>query len=108
LMSPDCVVHLPGAPAPLVRSTYLQVSAQFAEAFTHSKTTFADQVAEGQIAVTRWLWQFRHTGVFEGISGSNKKISLNGVTINKFAAGRIVEQWVWFDQLTLLQQLGAK
>jgi steroid delta-isomerase-like uncharacterized protein len=106
LLAPDCVVHLPGA-GPLSREAFLQVSAGFAEAFAESRTSFEDQVADEEVAVIRWIWEITHVRPFQGIPATGRRISLSGVTVNQFAGGKIVEQWVYFDQLSLLQQLGA-
>jgi len=108
LLAADCVVHLPGAPGPLDRATFLQISALFADAFSDSRTTFEDQIAEKDTVVTRWVWQITHTGTFQGIPPTGKRVSLLGVTINRFAHGEIVEQRIFFDQLSLVQQLGPR
>lgn len=106
LLAVSCVVHLPGAPG-LSRDAFLAVSALFADAFSDSVTTFVAQVAEGDTAMTRWTWDITHTGEFQGIPATGKRISLDGVTMNRVAGAVIVEQWVSFDRHSLLQQLGV-
>jgi steroid delta-isomerase-like uncharacterized protein len=106
LLAPSCVVHLPSMSGPLDREGFLEVSGLFAAAFSDSQTRFEDQIGEGDTAATRWVWQMTHSGEFLGIPATGKRITLEGVTINKFVGGTIVEQWVLFDQASLLQQLG--
>jgi steroid delta-isomerase-like uncharacterized protein len=107
LLAPNCQVHLPGVPEPLSREAYLAVSAQFADAFSDSKTLFEDEIAEGDTAVLRWCWEITHSRRFWDIAPSGKRVTVRGVTINRLAEGKIVEQWVSFDQLAFLQQLVA-
>ncbi|HEX4383370.1 MAG TPA: ester cyclase [Myxococcales bacterium] len=107
LLAPDCLVHLPGEEKPLDREAFTKASAVFSEAFAESRTSFEDQVGDEEIAVTRWVWEITHVRPFHGIPATGKRISIKGVTINQIVSGRIVEQWVYFDRLSFLQQLGA-
>jgi predicted ester cyclase len=107
MLAPSCVVHLPGSAAPLSREAFLQISNLFAGAFSDSKTRFLDQIVEDDTAVTRWVWSITHSGEFMGIPATGRRIAIEGVTINKFAGRAIVEQWVSFDQLAVLEQLGG-
>jgi predicted ester cyclase len=38
---------------------------------------------------------------------SGKTVAVPGVQIDRFSGGKIVEGWTLFDQLGMLQQLGA-
>ena len=38
---------------------------------------------------------------------SGKRVAVPGVQIDRFSGGKIVEEWTLFDQLGMLQQLGA-
>jgi steroid delta-isomerase-like uncharacterized protein len=106
MMSPDCVVHLSGM-EPMSRAAFMQVSEMFVASFTDSHTTFEDQIAEEDRVVTRWVWRITQTKEFQGIPATGKRVALTGMTLNRIKDGKIVEQWVNFDQLGLLQQLGA-
>lgn len=57
-----------------------------------------DQLAEGERVATRWTATMTREG---------KRVALNGVTIDRFQDGKIVEAWRTIDMLGLLQQLGA-
>lgn len=57
-----------------------------------------DQIAEGNKVATRWTATMTREG---------KKVSLQGVTIDRFDNGKIVEAWRNIDMLGLLQQTGA-
>jgi predicted ester cyclase len=60
--------------------------------------TIDDQIAEGNKVATRWTATMTREG---------KRVSLQGVTIDRFDNGQIVEAWRNIDMLGLLQQTGA-
>src|SRR5207237_573235 len=66
-----------------------------------------DQVAEGDMVVTRWSGRATHTGEFRQIAPTGKQVAVDGITINRVAGGKFVETWLQFDRLGLLQQLGG-
>jgi len=57
-----------------------------------------DQVAEGRKVATRWTATMTHEG---------KKVTLKGITIDRFENNKIVEAWRCMDMLGLLRQTGA-
>ena len=63
--------------------------------------------AEGEIVVTRWTSRSTHAGEFTQIAPTGKQVVVNGINIHRVADGKIVETWVQFDQLGMLQQLGV-
>jgi steroid delta-isomerase-like uncharacterized protein len=76
-------------------------------AFTDAEITVDDQVAEGDLVVTRWSAQQTHSGDFFGIPATGKRVSVTGIAINRIVDGKIVEVWGEFDQMGLMQQLGV-
>jgi len=48
-----------------------------------------------------------HTGPFLGLQPTNKKVSVNGMSIQRFKNGQMVAGWDNWDQLGLMVQLGA-
>jgi steroid delta-isomerase-like uncharacterized protein len=66
-----------------------------------------DQVAEGDKVVTRWTATGTHKGELMGIPPSGKKVRVTGIAIDRLEDGKIVESWSSFDQLGMLQQIGA-
>ncbi len=57
-----------------------------------------DQIAEGDKVATRWTGTMTHQG---------KKVTLTGITIDRFEGDKIVEAWRSRDMLSLLRQTGA-
>ncbi len=80
---------------------------QYREAFPDLEISIEDQIAEGEKVVTRWASRGTHRGEFRGIAPTGNEVSLTGTGIFRFSEGKVVESWDNFDQLGMLQQLGA-
>ena len=81
---------------------------QYREAFPDLEITIEEQIAEGDKVVTRWASRGTHRGEFRGIAPTGNEVRLTGIGIFRFSEeGKVVESWDNFDQLGMLQQLGA-
>ena len=69
--------------------------------------TVEDQVAEGDMVVTRWTARGTHTGAFQGIPATGRAIRVAGTDIDRIIDGKTVECWAHVDELGLMQQLGV-
>ena len=81
--------------------------AAYRAAFPDAISTVEDQVAEGDLVVTRWIARGTHTGPLGPLPPTGRPFETSGITIERIASGRIAEVWVARDELGLLQQLGA-
>jgi len=79
----------------------------YLRAFPDADITIEDQLVEGDRVVTRWTGRGTQTGEFMEMPPSGKKVAVPGVQIDRFSGSKIVEEWTLFDQLGMLQQLGA-
>jgi len=79
----------------------------YLRAFPDARITIEDQLTDGDRVVTRWTGYGTQTGEFMDMPPSGRKVAVPGVQIDRFAGGKIVEEWTLFDQLGMLQQLGA-
>lgn len=77
------------------------------EAFPDLRRTVVDMVAEGDKVVARWTSEGTHNGPFMGMPPTGKMVTTSGITIFRFAGGRIVEEWSESDMVGMLQQVGA-
>jgi len=67
-----------------------------------------DQLIEADdFVTTRYTSTGTHKGELRGIAPTNKTIKVEGMAINRISRGRIVETWVIWDALGLMQQLGV-
>lgn len=76
-------------------------------AFPDLYFTIEDQIAEGDRVVTRWAAEGTHTGEFQGIPPTGKRCAINGIDVDRFASGKVVECWSNYDELGLMMQLGV-
>jgi len=76
-------------------------------AFPDLHFTIDDMVAEGDKVAARITMTGTHKGEYMGAPPTNKKIRIKAITIERFAGGKIVEEWGMADTLSLMQQLGA-
>ena len=75
-------------------------------AFPDLHFTIDDMVAEGDKVAARITMTGTHKGEYMGAPPTNKKITIRAITIERFAGGKIVEEWGMTDTLGLMQQLG--
>jgi len=76
-------------------------------AFHDFRMTVEELFAEGESVIARWSSRGTHKGELNGIAPTGKQVSLTGISIARFAGGKIVEGWVNWDALGLMQQLGV-
>jgi steroid delta-isomerase-like uncharacterized protein len=69
--------------------------------------TVEDQLAEGDQVATRWSWRGTHTGEAMRIPATGNQVTITGITIHRFADGKIQEGWWNWDTLGMMQQIGA-
>jgi steroid delta-isomerase-like uncharacterized protein len=106
-LAPGFVSHGPGAPGPLNSEQWMQFTASFVEAFPDLRITVEEIVAEGDIVATRNAFHGTHTGDFQGIPPTNKRVAFSEQTFDRMEDGKVAEHWFELDQLGLLQQLGV-
>jgi predicted ester cyclase len=105
---PDYVAYAPASlePEPLNPETWTRFLAGFVEGFPDLQLRVEDAVAEGDLVAQRVHFEGTHTGEFQGLPPTGRKVEFSGLELNRFVDGRVVEHWFQLDSLTLLQQLG--
>jgi steroid delta-isomerase-like uncharacterized protein len=108
LYAPDVVQHDPGSPAPVTSSAALkQYVGAYLSAMPDLRCTIDDLVAEGDKVLWRFTSYGTQTGALMNIPPSGKAGVMTGMVLFRLADGKIVEVWVNYDLLGLLQQLGV-
>ena len=78
------------------------------DAFPDLSVTIVDQVAEGDKVATRnETSRGTHKGDLFGTAATGKQATVRGMEISRLAGGKVVETYVSWDTLGLLQQVGA-
>ena len=76
-------------------------------AFPDLQLTIEDIIAEGETVMARWSCRGTHKGDLSGIAPTGKQVTISGVSVARFTNGKMVEGWVNWDALGLMQQLGV-
>jgi predicted ester cyclase len=105
LYAPEIVLHgyglAPGIDA--VRAHYERLWTGFPDVALRTDDVFE----AGDRVASRFTVSGTHTGPFRGIAPTGRRIEYGGITIFRFADGRVVERWSMTDTLSLLKQLGV-
>ena len=59
--------------------------------------TVLNEIAEGDYVTVLWTGTGTNTGTGNGYSASGKRMTMRGITIWRFAGGRIAEEWSEFS-----------
>jgi predicted ester cyclase len=71
------------------------------------KVVIEDSLAEGDRVAVRFSISGKHTGTMLGIPPSGKNVNVTATGIFRVVDGKTTDNWVNFDALGLLQQIGA-
>lgn len=66
-----------------------------------------DIIAEGNKVVIRATLEGEHKGELFGVPPTGKKVQVDGIVIYELANNKIVNHWMQFDTVALMQQIGA-
>lgn len=103
----DFVNHDPNAPDVRDLESYKGFIGMVRTGLPDFHVTIEDLVTEGDKVASRWTARGTHQGEFFGIPPTGKQATWTGMTIYRFAGGKIVEAWWIKDVMGLLQQLGV-
>jgi steroid delta-isomerase-like uncharacterized protein len=108
LISPSHALHDNNSSGSSVGpEAYKALMALYLAAFPDLRVTVEDTVAEKDKVAASWTISGTHKGEFWGVRPTNKKMSLDGITIHHIANGKIIDSYISFDALGLMRQLGA-
>ncbi len=107
LYVPDYIYHGPGGQELRGREGIRGLWAVFLLAFPDLQAGIDAVIAEGDMIVLRWTVRGTHTGEFQGIAASHKKMTLPITEVFRILDGQLAEAWDQYDRLHLLEQIGA-
>jgi predicted ester cyclase len=64
-------------------------------------------LAEEDHVALRWRSEQRHEGVYLGVKALGTLVKMDALQMFRLANGKIVEVWIMFDPLNIMQQLGV-
>lgn len=65
-----------------------------------------EQIAEADKVLSRFEWKGTHRGTFFGVAGTDRPVTVWGMVIDRFEAGKIKDTRLIMDTLGLMMQLG--
>src|SRR5215475_3226032 len=86
---------------------YQAVVTRFLRAFSGLKFEVQDMVCEKDKLVAFWMISGTHTGEYNGVAPTNKKVTVEGISIHQIANGKIMDTSSVWDTLGLLKKIGA-
>lgn len=89
------------------REGYRHIYGMYVNAFPDFEITVEDMVVEGDRVMTRWTARGTHQGELMDVPPTGKEVEMTGITFNRVADGKVIEQRENADMLGLLQQLGV-
>ncbi|MEJ2704230.1 MAG: ester cyclase family protein, partial [Sedimentisphaerales bacterium] len=105
---PDFISHNPVIPGnPLPYNMYKQVGLLHLAAFPDMRVTAENIMAEGDKVAVRWTVNGTHLGELMGVPPTGRPVTFTGMTIHRFADGKIIENWWAYDALGMMQQITA-
>jgi steroid delta-isomerase-like uncharacterized protein len=108
LVAPSCVYHAPPFPDMVGPEGFKQFLEGTFTAYPDAEFTVEDMLAEEDKVAVRLKLRGTHKGVTRtGIAPTGKRVTGTGIEVYCLDKGKIVEKWMNFDFLGLMQQMGA-
>jgi len=109
LLSPDAVATGQAGAAVVMHgpADFVPFAESIRNTFPDIKTTVEDAFGVEDKVVVRWSATMTHRGDALGVPATGKPVLITGMTIVRIANGQIVEGWDNWDQLAMLEQIGA-
>lgn len=107
LIAPDAVDHDPVPGFPEGREGLKAMVRAFRAAFPDGRTVIDELFVADDRVVARYTYTGTHQGELFGIAPTGRRVTAKGIDIVRAKGSTLVEHWGAFDQLALLQQLGA-
>ena len=108
LFSPHFIRHGPDPEGGLLqgREALKHLVTLYRTALPDLKAPVEAQFVDGDHVVTRWTARATNQGPLLGTAPTGKPVNVGGVYIHRFEGDRIAEEWVYYDTLGFLQQVG--
>jgi steroid delta-isomerase-like uncharacterized protein len=107
IYTPGYVFHVAGQPDIQGPDGVRQFVTMYHSAFPDLNYNIEDQIAEGDIVVSRWTCTGTHQGEFMGIPPTGKQGIAGGMIMRHIVDGKSVEEWSVWDALGMMEQLGV-
>ncbi len=86
---------------------YKTVLMRFLRAFSNLKFEVQEMVSEKDKVVASWMITGVHSGEYNGLPATNKKITVEGISIHQIADEKIMDTYSVWDTLGLMKKVGG-
>lgn len=108
LLTPDFIINLAGVPQQMRgRDRWRKNTETFFGAFSDMEIETQDIFAAGDKVAVRVHFTGTHNGEFLGQQPTGKRVDYQSYELYRIADGKIAEEWICSDMLTILTQIGA-
>jgi steroid delta-isomerase-like uncharacterized protein len=108
IVAEGAVSHDPAMPEELTGPDALKRAVEiYRGAFPDLHISIDEMFSDGDLVCTRWTSEGTNDGELMGMPPTGKHATSTGISIDKVQDGKIVESWVQWDNLGLMQQLGV-
>jgi steroid delta-isomerase-like uncharacterized protein len=107
VVAPHFLLHDPTMPGIKGIAGMKQYISTYRTAFPDLRFTIEAQFAEREFVITRWTAFGTQRGALPGVPPTGKASTVTGISIGRFVEGKLVETWVNWDTLGMLQNLGV-
>ena len=108
IISPSHALHDPNlTDSAIGPEAYKRQVTRFVTAFPDLRLNVEDVFGEKDKLAVAWTISGTHKGEYMGIPSTNKKVSVDGITIHHIVNGKIMDSYVSWDALGMMQQLGV-
>jgi steroid delta-isomerase-like uncharacterized protein len=84
-----------------------QLASAIRTAFPDVQITHQEALVSGDRVAIRWTSDATHRGDYFGVPPTEKRIRIEGLDLVHLRDGKIAELWISYDNLGVLQQMGA-
>lgn len=101
--------HDPTAPeVPAGPEGVRKLAELYRSAFPDIRYEHSELISTDDRVAHRWTFSGTHEGEMMGVEATGRRVTVEGIEINRIADGKIAESWAISDALGLLEQLGAQ
>lgn len=105
--SPGYVLHDPTGLVSGNQAGVADLIASFRTGLPDMNVSVNLQLADGNKVASRWTLRGTHSGNLFGFAATGRPVEVSGITVSSLAANLIQEEWMLWDQMSLVQQIGA-
>jgi steroid delta-isomerase-like uncharacterized protein len=110
ILRPDFLIHGPGVTPEFANGP--EGTKRYAQAIREGfggqvEIRHDDVISSGDRVVIRWTASGVHKGDLLGVPATGKRAEFTGIDIFRVTDGKLAEMWQNWDQLGMLQQIGA-